>query len=183
MLCCLADLQGVARILEALQAHQWPGLCRKAPPALGWALRAADAQQSHALLSDERGDSHPESRAPHGAPADADAVGDNGFLQGSDVLAFREFLSSDGAAAGASPLDETDEGEQRFDQLMEAFAGYLLLDARLTVHATPFTVTSWAGCGAWFCEMARVLAQEADSDCSSCQTPSDARRQGAWRCR
>ena len=121
--CCVlvAELQGVARIWEALQAHQWPGLRRKTPPAVGRALHAAEAQQPRSQHPDGHRDSISAPRESAGAAVYEPA--DDGFLNGSDVLAFREFLSSHNAADDALPLDEEDDREQRFDQLMTALAG------------------------------------------------------------
>ncbi len=140
--------------MEALQAHQWPGLNRKAPPAVGRVLHAADAQQPHGQLADDLSDSRPTSGDPHGAPAAADAPAENGFLQGSDVLALREFLASDDAAADALPLDEADESEGRFDQLMAAVAGQPPYVMTIRVFLTTAAYSHTSG-GSWCMRIAK----------------------------
>ena len=123
---CRAERQGIARILEALQAHAWSGLHRKAPPPVGRALRTAAAPPLRMPAVDRDGDSPAGQRTGNGAASAAEPAAANGFLEGPDVLSFREFLSSNDAAIGGAKLDDEDEGEERFDQLMASFAGDLL---------------------------------------------------------
>ena len=137
-----AERQGVARILEALEANMWPGLCMK--PQYQTSGKASDrppriatgSDSSHSgkgadvgeeMRSATRGIDETESTAA-GAPLEGAAVqGDvssSEFLRGPEILAFRELLEAESGKLGTDKQISEEEVEtEKLAQMMDSFAG------------------------------------------------------------
>ncbi len=115
-----AERQGLGRVLEALQAHMWPGLQMKPPNSGGVAAlssAAADGSSEQPQLPGDT-DSLQARAAPPDAAAPADAA-----RPPAEPPAGPHADDAFGAFLGAGATDPDDDADRKFAQLMGRLSG------------------------------------------------------------